>query len=302
MRKEYIGLFTIIISIGLFVFGGYMLTLHKKNEVNNYEWYIEETKVYKVWEEYTGKDIIIAFLDSGISNEHISKYGDRIRNPYNFIDGTTDVLDLTGHGTAMISVTSGRFSEVGIHGIAPDTKIIPIVVMNDLGNTSGQLLSEGIYYAVDNGADIINLSLGSLIENELVKYAIEYAHENQVIVVAAGGDNRDSNILYPAKYETVIAVQAQSKLGVPYLHSSNGSEIDILIPGEIIKACGLTSRTFIVKNGSSISTALTSGIVALLLEKGLNYNEVMDYILSYSHEDLFIDIEKLVFNYVKIGG
>lgn len=289
----FTGLVVFLLSIiGLLTYGNYL--------ENKYPWHVYQNNSYKLLDEYSGEGVIIAFLDTGLHDDLIDSFGDRIVSPYNFIEESYNITDINGHGTEMICVSSCDFEKNGIYGLAYNAKIMPIVVMDETGRTSGEYIYEGIIYAVDNGANIINLSLGSRLENELVKEAIEYAYENNVIVVSSVGDYQEEKVIYPAKYDSVIAVQSQSKLGVKYKDSSWGEEVDVLIPGEFIETLGINfeNNNIEVKyeSGSSISTAYLSSVIALMIEKNQDYtvDEIVEYIRNYNVQNEFINLNKLV--------
>ncbi len=207
-----------LIPIIIFLF---IIIIKDKINSHRYPWHIYETNIYKVWNEgIYGLNVTVAFVDTGLNKQLQDSFGDRIINPYNEINQTTNVEDKNGHGTEITCIVACSYEKNGIYGIAPDVKIMPIVVMDQYGRTSANYLAQGILYAVDNGADIINISLGSEIKNDLVTDAIKYAFEKGVILVAAAGDYEEEHLLFPASDERVIGIEAQSKLGGRYLYSN----------------------------------------------------------------------------------
>lgn len=267
---SFFSLITIIV-ISLF----FVLLNSSKN--TKYEWHINELNLQQISQEVDDSSIIIAFLDTGLSSMLIETYKDRIFMPYNVVYNNTNILDKIGHGTKIASVAIGTNDGIGLFGVSQKSKIMPVVIVDDSGSIKPEFLAEGIYYAVDNGANIINISMGSRIEHEILTEAINYAHENQVIVIAAVGDNKENQILYPARNETVISVQAGSKLGGPYYMSNAVNKADFRIPGEEIKCLNINGK-FEPTEGSSVATAIMSGIVSLLLSKSNNYNNLINYL------------------------
>lgn len=292
----YTGLVILIVLIvGVISYGKYL--------ENKYPWHLYQNNSYKLLDNFSGKGITIAFLDTGISNDLAESFGDRIVHPYNVIEENDNISDSNGHGTEMICVSACDYDKNGIYGLAYNSNIMPVVVMDDTGRTDGTYISKGIIYAVDNGADIINLSLGSRLENDLVKKAIEYAYDNNVIVVASVGDYQEEKVLYPAKYDSVIAVQSQSKLGVKYKDSSWGSEVDLLIPGEFIQTLGINLETgnleTVYESGSSISTAYLTSIIALMIQENNDYkiDDLLHYIRDYEAKNEFMNLNGFVKGY-----
>lgn len=278
--------YTILTTVIVIVLG--ILIFSQNDTKEDYPWYIYETNTYELFDEYKGEGIVIAFLDSGMDIRLQEIYGDRVIKPYNFVDDNSNVDDVGNHGTSIICIATCDYDLTGIYGIAPKAKVMPITVMDEDGLAEGDLVSKGIYYAVDHGANIINLSFGSRIDNDVVNSAIEYALFNNVVVVAAVGDFGDDNVLSPANYENTIAIQAQSKLGVKYLWASTGPEVDYMVPGELIETIQFTSGSefqVVTVNGSSAATAIFSGILALKLQ--------------YNNEEYFEDLGDIRFYFIK---
>lgn len=138
--------------------------------------------------------------------------------------------------------------------------------------------------------------MGSRVENEQVKIAVELAHSKGILVVAASGDYRDDKILYPASYTSTISVSSQSKLGVKYKDASYNNTVDFLIPGEFIKTISFVNgeKTFSYESGSSVATALMTGAVALKYEKSFNknYSDMMKNIRKFNQSSTFLNVSK----------
>lgn len=274
----------VLVFVSILVVGFYLT--NKKT----YPWYISKLNMETVVEKYTGADVTIAILDTGLSESMQEELQDRIYKPYNVLSGNTDILDTVGHGTKITSVISSRK-----YGIAKEAKIMPIVVCDSSGRTKGEYLEKGIQYAIKNNADIINISMGSFNRNEGVENAINAAVEKGILIVAAAGDYSESSILYPARYDGVISVAAQSKLERLYKNANFSSDVDACIPGEAISVVSLDGIDSM--EGSSIATAVYTSILSLFLEKykdEKNYNEIYTYIDSIQvDENQFMDIGKM---------
>lgn len=247
----------------------------------------------------TGKDVKIAIIDSGIDSRILNQYPDTFIHPKNIIDQSENVTDVTGHGTMITCLMICDYKKNYIHGLSPDAKIIPIKIIDESGRTNAGNLSDAIYYAVDLHADIINISLGSRVYNEQVEIAIQYAYEKGVVVVAAGGDYQENLVIYPARFNETIAIQAQSKLGVKYIDASWGDEIDLMIPGEFVPVLSLDVSTQTLKlmtdSGSSVSAAIFSSIIALRMEiKDESFSELFNYIKDYQSPEVFLNVYQFI--------
>jgi len=290
-----------ILIAGILLFVG--VGAYNNHLESKYPWHIYQNSSFKLLRNNTDKDIVIAYLDTGISDDLYESLGDRIVSPYNVLKMNEDVTDLNGHGTEVACVMACNFEKNGVYGLSNNSKIMPIVVMDETGSTTGENISKGIIYAVDSGADIVNLSLGSRLENDIVKEAVDYAYENNVILIASVGDFRENKVLFPAYYDTVIAVQAQSKLGVRYKDASWGDEVDIRVPGEFVQTLGVNpednSLEIKYQSGSSISTAYFTSVIAHIMgqDKSISVDDLLEYVRSVDINDEFLNLYKYVRGY-----
>lgn len=206
----------------------------------------------------TGAGVIVAVLDTGVSphayiNSSIQHGG------YNFVDSNGDTTDsgtgvMAGHGTFVSGL---------IHMVAPDAKILPIRVMNSDGMGTSFTIAEGIFHAIDQGANVINISMSSHKDSAFVADALAEANSLGIMVVAAV-DNRDSDDkVYPAANAGVLAVASTGLDDVKSAFSGYGSYVDLCAPGEDIVGV-LPQNQFAVASGTSFSAALVSGAAALV--------------------------------------
>ena len=173
----------------------------------------------------------------------------------------------------------------GVAGVSWEVDIIPIKVLED--NNSGTYfdIAQGIYYAVDRGADIINLSLGGEEYSNYLEEAVKYAESKGVIMIAATG-NYGNNVLYPAAYSETIAVGAIGENIEVADYSNYGAEVDLVAPGTNIYSTSGSYENEVFKynylsmSGTSMSAAYVSGIASLLLESGVNSSAIKDRLTS----------------------
>lgn len=231
-------------------------------------WYLDEMNMDSAWEAACGEGVTIAFVDSGICTELYEANSGRIVAPYNVLEQNSDVTDENGHGTAMISAACCS-KESGIYGIAPEAYIMPVEATDAYGFVTPESLAQGIYWAVDHGADILCLSLGSHLYNRSVEDSINYANIRNVIVVAAAGDYSEKDLLFPASMPSVIAVASEDENGILCDFSSYSENRSFLIPGADIETLSINEygNPFIERShGTSVSCAIMAGIIALGLE------------------------------------
>jgi serine protease len=274
-----------------------IVTIIFSGKTSSYSWNIEVTNIDGAWNYAEGIGQTIAFLDTGLNNEILIIEADRIIYPYNVIEDSYDVKDYNGHGTEVISAAC--LSINSINGIAPKAKIMPIVVMDDEGNTTPENLCKGIKWAIEHNATIINLSLGGFIENENLTCIIEEAIKSGIYVVAAAGDYSSPYLLYPASLPDVISVVAQNNKGERYANSNFSESANLLFPGEKIPVINTNYKNEIVIRescGTSIATSQVSGLIALALEcnNEMQQNELNDIIKESIQNNGFIDAELML--------
>jgi subtilisin family serine protease len=254
--------------ITLVLFLGVCLSFGCSENQNEMPWYLNDMNMERAWQIADGAGVTIAFVDSGVCMELYGANSDRMVAPYNVLEHNSDVTDADGHGTAMISAACCD-KESGIYGIAPEVGIMPVEVTDAYGFVAPESLAQGIYWAVDHGADILCLSLGSPLYNGSVADSIHYANSRNVIVVAAAGDYAERDLLFPASMPDVIAVASEDEKGILCDFSSYSENKTQSIPGEGIQTLSTDEYgKTVIKNssGTSVSCAIMAGIIALGLE------------------------------------
>lgn len=262
-------------------------------------WAADMIKAPTAWQNgHTGQGIVVAVIDTGVDYNHQdlknniwtnskeiagngidddgNGYIDDIQG-WNFDNNNNNVLDNNGHGTHVSGTIAAENNGIGVTGIAYNSKIMAIKALDKNGSGSYSNISKGIYYAVDNGANIINLSLGANTPNATVKSAIEYASSKGVIVVMAAGNNSDSLPSYPARYayNTGIAVGAvdQNNNLAQFSNRSGSQDITyVTAPGVDIEST-VPNNKYASYSGTSMATPHIAGVVALMLSANKNLNE-----------------------------
>jgi subtilisin family serine protease len=254
-------------------------------------WGADLVKAPEVWAQgYTGKGVVVAVVDTGVDYNHedlrnniwtnakeIADNGiDDDGNGYiddnygwNFNDKNNNTLDKNGHGTHVSGTIAGENNNYGVTGIAYDAKIMPVKVLNDSGSGSYSSISKGIRYAVDNGANVINLSLGGASSNRSLESAIDYASSKGVIVVMAAGNDGESLPDYPARYayKSGIAVGAVDKNNnMPDFSNRSGTDEIAYVTAPGVKVySSVPNNQYATYNGTSMATPHVAGVVALML-------------------------------------
>ncbi len=283
-----------------------ILKKYSNDEYSFYQWYLESLNIDKAWEITEGSsDVVVAVIDSGVDINHedlkdaIWKNQNEIVNngiddDFNgYVDdsyGWDFVLESSStgargnHGTAVASLIAAKKNNgVGIAGVAPGVKIMALNVsaVEDGTMVKVDAANEAIKYAVDNGADIINLSFVGDGNSILYEASLKYAYENNVLVVAAAGnasknldESPSSPVCVDLKHNAVIGVASTNKENLKSDFSNYGQScVDLSAPGEhIAVAFSSSSDNYSIASGTSFSAPLVSGIAALIKSKNPDWN------------------------------
>jgi serine protease len=202
------------------------------------QWNLRAINIEKAWTRTKGKGVTVAVIDTGVSKVEDLQNTEFVEG-YNFVDNNTDTRDDQGHGTHVAgTIAQSTNNNLGVAGIAYEAKIMPIKVLDRFGGGTVVNIAKGIRFAVDKGANIINLSLGGPGESAILKEAIDYAYDKGVTIVAAAGNSDYNGAFYPARYPKVIGVSALAPSGRKAFYSNYGPGVDISAPGGDMKGTG----------------------------------------------------------------
>lgn len=191
------------------------------------------------WPTSTGSGVVVAVVDTGVAYETYSTFaiapdlvGRTFVSPYNAINGSTHANDDNSHGTH-VAGTIGQVTNnsLGVAGLAYNCSIMPVKVLNSAGSGSHSQIANGINWAANNGAKVINMSLGGSTGSTTLQSAVDYAWSRGVVICAATGNTSRSGVSYPARYTNCIAVGATRFDGNRARYSTYGTGIDVVAPG-----------------------------------------------------------------------
>ncbi|WP_322726568.1 type VII secretion-associated serine protease mycosin, partial [Streptomyces spongiae] len=279
MRSKELGFKRVWSTTGVVALTGALLLtsapVASADAVRDAQWPLTVYDAEKVWKTSQGAGVTVAVVDSGVDSSHPDLTG-QVLPGKDFTGAGDPHKDSLGHGTAMASLIAGHGhganDSLGVMGLAPKAKILPLRVNATRGTIDGKIdtagWTAGVRYAVEQGASVINLSLddSSAYPGSKAAKAIEYAQSHDVVVVAAAG-NDAGTVNYPAALPGVVAVSAVDKSLSPWSKSNTGNVI-VAAPGvEVAQADPTTASGYAVADGTSGSTAYVSAIVALLRSK-----------------------------------
>lgn len=246
------------------------------------QWALDAMHTQQAWQTTKGAGVTVAVLDTGVENDHPDLVGNVLTGKDMIGFGAVrGQRPWARHGTAMAGIIAGHGhgfdNDDGVMGIAPEAKILPVrVILEDddparakARNTRGNALAEGIRWAADHGADVINLSLGDdsasahpeAGEDDAVQYALR---KGAVVVASAGnGGEKGDHISYPAAYPGVIAATAVDKFGTRASFSTRRWYATVAAPGDDVVIADPDHRYY-EGWGTSAASAFVSGAVALI--------------------------------------
>ena len=267
------------------------------------------------WDIQTGDpNVIIAVLDSGVAYEDFGIYRQapdlaqtRFFTGYDFVNNDTHPNDDNGHGTHVTgTIAQATNNGIGVAGVAFNCSIMPVKVMNSEGFGTTFDITDGIYYATNNGANVINMSIGTDFDTRTMREAIEYAYTSGVTIVCAmGNDFEQGNpTSYPAAYNDYCIAVGATRFDQSRAHYSNtGSHLDIVAPGGDTRLDqngdgnpdGILQQTFdddpgvfayFFAEGTSTATPHVSGAAALLISNGVTDPAMVREALEQTAEDI----------------
>jgi subtilisin family serine protease len=258
------------------------------------QWHLQQVNAPTAWDYSDGSGVTVAVLDSGVGLGGEDLKCRTFVHPYNAISdeaGPVAMADFTGHGTHIIgTVAQCTNNAIGTAGMAPAAAIMPVKVMNKYAETTTETLARGMAWAIDHGADVINLSFGidcagpwPACSDYVIDFLIETANDAGITIVASTGNDGSEFVSSPANHPLTIAVGATTIAGTPASYSAHGEALDVVAPGGS-RYAGVWQETFddngvwgyYAWDGTSMAAPHVAGTVALM--KSVNPEASPQYI------------------------
>jgi subtilisin family serine protease len=247
---------------------------------SRYQWNLPITDTTKGWQVTKGdRAVPVAVIDTGVDFGHSDLQGN-LQQGFNVINQDQQPADDVGHGTHVAGIISALVNNgLGVAGMTWYNPIIPVKALDSSGSGSTYSVAQGIIWATDHGAKVINMSLGNYADANFLHDAVKYAFDHDVVLIAASGNDNTERPGYPAAYPEVFAVAATDARNNKAPFSNYGDYIDVAAPGVSI-ASTYPHNQYAALSGTSMACPHVTALAALIRSANplLKNTEVMDII------------------------
>ncbi|MDB4964375.1 MAG: peptidase and in kexin sedolisin [Myxococcales bacterium] len=264
----------------------------------NQQWHLQQIHMMETWKAAQGDGIVVAVIDTGVAK--VPDLADtEIVGGWNFVNDSANATDDHGHGTHVAgTIAQSTHNGLGVAGVAFHAKIMPIKVLSARGSGSVSGIANGIRWAADHGAKVINMSLGGPMASSVLSKAVKYAHDKGVVVVCAAGNDGRGKVSYPAAYPHAIAVAATQFDETTTFYSNWGKEIDVAAPGgntrvdqngdgqpdgvlqNTIVPSDISRNDYLWFMGTSMASPHVAGVAALIMGQGVTDPDAVEKVLK----------------------
>jgi len=228
------------------------------------DWGITSVKAPSAWtSSYTGKGVKVGVIDTGVAtHEDLVVSGGA-----SFVSYTTSYKDDQGHGTHVAGIIGAKNNTLGTVGVAPDASLYAIKVLDNNGSGNLSDVVSGIDWAIANGMNIINMSMGAPSGTTSLQSAVDRAYASGILVFTAAGNSGNTlgtgnTVEFPAQYNSAIAVAAVDSASQRASFSSTGPKVELAAPGVNILSTYLNNQ-YATMSGTSMATPYAAGVAAL---------------------------------------
>lgn len=257
----------LIATIGRFVPNDPALNLQ-------YAW--DRIQAFNGWSISRGSaSTVVAIVDSGVQLDHPDLVN-KLVSGIDLVEPGTPPDDRNGHGTHVAGIVAAQTNNgIGVAGTCPACRIMPVRVLNDSGSGTDANVANGIIYAANNGAKVINMSLGGPNTSAVLENAVNYAWSKGVLVACAAGNDGQSTPEYPAGFANCLSVGATDSDDNSASYSNYGTWVDLAAPGSAVYSTYINS-SYEWRDGTSMATPYVAGVAGLLASQGLTNAQIRD--------------------------
>jgi serine protease len=270
----------------------------------NEQWHMKMINAQQAWPLSVGSDVVTAVIDTGVAYrqfeefhqvEDLDKTG--FKTGYDFVNKRTEALDDQCHGTHVAgTIAQSTNNGKGVVGVAFGTRIMPVKVLSRTGSGTLADVADGIRFSADNGATVINMSLGGPFPSASLADAVAYAHKKGTIVVCAAGNSATERKEYPAGFDEAVSVSSVNQDEGIAFYSNRGDHISFAAPGGDTRgygpAGGVLQNTIHPMNhresnyfffqGTSMAAPHAAGVAAMVASTGVTHPDTIEWVLQKS--------------------
>lgn len=244
------------------------------------QWAWSKIQAQQAWDVTQGSSsVVIAIVDTGIQRNH-PDLDAKIVAGYDFVQNDTAPDDGNGHGTHVAGTAAAETNNAtGGAGMCPNCLLMPVRVLDNNGSGTLDAVANGITWAADNGAKVINMSLGGSSGTATLQNAVDYAWNKGVFLACAAGNNGNTAANYPGYYANCFAVAATTSTDAKASYSTYGTWVEVAAPGSGIYSTW-TGSSYNTIDGTSMATPHVAGLAGLLASQGLSNAQIRDRIMN----------------------
>ena len=268
------------------------------------QWHMKKINVQQAWPVSVGRDVVTAVIDTGVAYDNFQDFHQvedldqtAFTTGYDFVNKRVEALDDQCHGTHVAgTIAQSTNNGKGVAGVAFGTTIMPVKVLSRTGSGTLADVADGIRFSADNGATVINMSLGGPFPSASLADAVAYAHKKGTIVVCAAGNSATERKEYPAGFDEAVSVSSINKDDGIAFYSNRGESISFAAPGGDTRANGpaggvlqntihpgnYKESNYFFFQGTSMAAPHAAGVAALVASTGVTHPDTIEWVLQKS--------------------